>query len=70
MIPFCRTLEEADKVLEVMAEEGLVRSKDFKIYVMCEIPSNVILAKEFSERFDGFSIGKFEGAYQLTIVFS
>jgi pyruvate,water dikinase len=60
MIPFCRTLEEADKVLKIMAEEGLVRSKDFQIYVMCEIPSNVILAKEFAKRFDGFSIGKFE----------
>lgn len=58
MIPFCRTLKEADRVLEVMAEEGLVRSKDFKVYVMCEIPSNVILAKEFAKRFDGFSIGE------------
>jgi pyruvate,water dikinase len=58
MIPFCRTLKEADKVLEVMAEEGLVRSNDFQVYVMCEIPSNVILAKEFAKRFDGFSIGK------------
>ncbi len=58
MIPFCRTLKEADKVLEVMAEEGLVQGDDFQIYVMCEIPSNVILAKEFAKRFDGFSIGK------------
>jgi phosphoenolpyruvate synthase/pyruvate phosphate dikinase len=58
MIPFCRTLKEADKVLEVMAVEGLVRSDDFQVYVMCEIPSNVILAKEFAKRFDGFSIGK------------
>lgn len=58
MIPFCRTLEEADKVLSVMEEEGLKRGKDkLEVYVMCEIPSNVILAEEFAKRFDGFSIG-------------
>lgn len=57
MIPFCRTPLEADKVLEIMAKEGLRRSKDFKVFVMCEIPSNIILAEEFSKRFDGFSIG-------------
>ena len=57
MIPFCRTLSEADRVLAVMAKNGLHRSEDFKVFVMCEIPSNVILAKEFSKRFDGFSIG-------------
>lgn len=58
MIPFCRTLEEADRVLKVMAENGLVRGEEgLEIYVMAEIPSNVILAKEFAERFDGFSIG-------------
>lgn len=58
MIPFCRTLGEADKVLAVMAEHGLVRGTNgLKVYVMAEIPSNVILAKEFGERFDGFSIG-------------
>ncbi|MDN3507064.1 MAG: phosphoenolpyruvate synthase [Simkaniaceae bacterium] len=56
MIPFCRTPDEADKVLKVMADEGLKR-KDLKIYVMCEIPSNVIQAEEFADRFDGFSIG-------------
>ncbi len=58
MVPFCRTLEEADRVLEVLAENGL-RSGDrgLEIYVMAEIPSNVILAEEFAERFDGFSIG-------------
>jgi pyruvate,water dikinase len=58
MIPFCRTPEEADRVLEVLAENGLVRGeKGLEIYVMCEIPSNVILAEQFAQRFDGFSIG-------------
>src|SRR5690606_9327190 len=58
MIPFCRTLEEADRVLEEMAANGLRRGEnDLKVYVMAEIPSNVTLAKEFAERFDGFSIG-------------
>jgi len=58
MIPFCRTPEEADKVLSVLAEKGLIRGKDgLEVYVMCEIPSNIILADRFSERFDGFSIG-------------
>ncbi len=58
MIPFCRTLEEADRVLEVLAQNGLRRGeKGLQIYMMCEIPSNVILAEQFAERFDGFSIG-------------
>jgi pyruvate,water dikinase len=58
MVPFCRTLAEADQVLKVMAQHGLKRGKDgLEVYVMCEIPSNVILAAKFSERFDGFSIG-------------
>ena len=58
MIPFCRTVEEADRVIEVMAENGLVRGKEgLQVYVMAEIPSNIILAREFAERFDGFSIG-------------
>ena len=58
MIPFCRTPEEADRVLEVMAENGLKRGEDgLEVYVMCEIPSNVILAEQFARRFDGFSIG-------------
>jgi len=58
MIPFCRTVEEGKKVLEEMAKHGLKRSeKDLEVYVMCEIPSNVILAEEFAEIFDGFSIG-------------
>jgi pyruvate,water dikinase len=58
MVPFCRTLEEADKVLEVMAEFGLARGEQgLEVYVMAEIPSNIILAEQFAERFDGFSIG-------------
>ena len=59
MIPFCRTPEEGKKVLEIMKEFGLDREKDkeLKIYVMCEIPSNVILADEFLDIFDGMSIG-------------
>ncbi len=59
MIPFCRTPEEGKKVIEVMKEYGLDRAKDEKleIYVMCEIPSNIILADEFLEIFDGMSIG-------------
>ncbi len=58
MIPFCRTLREADLVLETMAAEGLQRgANNLSIYVMAEIPSNFLLAAEFCERFDGFSIG-------------
>jgi pyruvate,water dikinase len=58
MIPFCRTPQEADKVLEVMSDAGLTRGKEgLQVYVMCEIPSNVILAEQFAQRFDGFSIG-------------
>nr|MCU0987625.1 phosphoenolpyruvate synthase [Acetobacteraceae bacterium] len=58
MVPFCRTPAEADRVLAVMAENGLVRGeRGLEVYVMCEIPSNVILAEEFAQRFDGFSIG-------------
>jgi pyruvate,water dikinase len=58
MIPFCRTVEEGKKVLAVMEEAGLKRGRDeLEVYVMCEIPSNVILAEEFAEVFDGFSIG-------------
>ncbi|MGZ5095671.1 MAG: phosphoenolpyruvate synthase, partial [Burkholderiales bacterium] len=58
MVPFCRSPEEADRVLVEMAAHGLVRGEDgLEIYVMCEIPSNVILAGQFARRFDGFSIG-------------
>lgn len=57
MVPFCRTLAEADKVLEVMAAEGLARDTGLQVYMMVEIPANVILARKFAERFDGFSIG-------------
>jgi pyruvate,water dikinase len=57
MVPFCRTLGEADQVLEVMKGYGLDREKGVKVYVMCEIPANVLLADEFLDRFDGFSIG-------------
>ncbi|MFW6102039.1 MAG: phosphoenolpyruvate synthase [Chloroflexota bacterium] len=58
MIPFCRTPEEAERILEVLAENGLERKKDgLQVYVMAEIPSNIILAEDFCEYFDGFSIG-------------
>ena len=58
MIPFCRTVEEADRVIEAMAEHGLQRGEGgLALYMMCEIPSNVFLAERFAERFDGFSIG-------------
>ncbi len=58
MVPFCRTLEEGRRVLREMAENGLIRGQHgLEVYVMCEIPNNVILAEEFSDLFDGFSIG-------------
>jgi pyruvate,water dikinase len=58
MIPFCRTPAEADRVLAVMEENGLKRGENgLKIYMMCEIPANVVLAEQFATRFDGFSIG-------------
>jgi pyruvate,water dikinase len=58
MIPFCRRVEEAKRVLEVMAKHGLERGTDgLEIYVMCEIPNNVLLIDDFAELFDGFSIG-------------
>jgi pyruvate,water dikinase len=67
MIPFCRTPEEADRVLAEMAAHGLKRGEDgLEVYVMCEIPSNVIRATEFAGRFDGFSIGS-NDLTQLTL---
>ncbi|HKU04010.1 MAG TPA: phosphoenolpyruvate synthase [Arthrobacter sp.] len=58
MVPFCRTVREADQVIQAMEEQGLVRGEDgLQLYMMCEIPSNVVLAEEFAKRFDGFSIG-------------
>jgi pyruvate,water dikinase len=57
MIPFCRSPEEADRVLAELARHGLARGQGLEVFVMCEIPSNVILAEKFAERFDGFSIG-------------
>lgn len=57
MIPFCRTVKEAAEVTRVMAENGLARSADFKIWLMAEIPSNIILADQFNQYVDGYSIG-------------
>jgi pyruvate,water dikinase len=58
MIPFCRTPEEGERVIRLMAEQGLRSGeRGLEIYVMCEIPSNVVLAREFARIFDGFSIG-------------
>ncbi|MFA5878198.1 MAG: phosphoenolpyruvate synthase [Candidatus Staskawiczbacteria bacterium] len=67
MIPFCRTLDEGRKVVSLMDQVGLSKAKaGVKIYVMCEIPANVILAEQFLEIFDGFSIGS-NDLTQLTL---
>ncbi len=66
MVPFCRTLDEGRKVVQIMEENGLNRKDGLKIYVMCEIPSNVILAEQFLKIFDGFSIGS-NDLTQLTL---
>ncbi|MDO8559466.1 MAG: phosphoenolpyruvate synthase [bacterium] len=67
MVPFCRTIKEGKQVLEVMRQNGLRRGvKGLEVYVMCEIPSNVVLAEEFAKIFDGFSIGS-NDLTQLTL---
>ena len=67
MIPFCRRVEEAERVISLMRELGLERGKDgLEIYVMCEIPNNVMLIDEFAKHFDGFSIGS-NDLTQLTL---
>ena len=57
MIPFCRNVEECEKVVKIMAECGLESGKDFKVWLMAEIPSNIILADQFNKYVDGYSIG-------------
>ncbi|MGV8162875.1 MAG: phosphoenolpyruvate synthase [Candidatus Nanoarchaeia archaeon] len=67
MIPMCRTILEGNKVLEILRQNGLVQGRDgLKVYAMCEVPSNVILAEEFLDLFDGFSIGS-NDLTQLTL---
>jgi pyruvate, water dikinase len=67
LIPFCRTLQEADLVIALLEKNGLKRGENkLELYVMCEIPSNALLAEEFAKRFDGFSIGS-NDLTQLTL---
>jgi len=67
MIPFCRTVEELKKVKAVMKDHGLERGKEgLELYLMAEIPSNIILAEEFAQHIDGFSIGS-NDLTQLTL---
>ena len=67
MVPFCRRVEEADRVIAFMAEHGLKRGENgLEVYVMCEIPNNVISIDDFAKRFDGFSIGS-NDLTQLTL---
>lgn len=67
MIPFCRTVNEGQNVVKLMADQGLVQGKNgLEIYMMVEIPSNVVLIKEFGKVFDGFSIGS-NDLTQLTL---
>lgn len=67
MIPFCRTPEEGRKVIQIMKENGLIQGENnLEIYVMCEIPSNVVVADQFADIFDGFSIGS-NDLTQLTL---
>jgi pyruvate,water dikinase len=67
MVPFCRTVEEGKKVIQVMKENGLVQGKDgLEVFVMVEIPANVLLGEQFADIFDGFSIGS-NDLTQLTL---
>ena len=67
MVPFCRTVEEANKVIDVMAHHGLQRGEEgLEVYAMCEIPANVVLAEQFLKVFDGYSIGS-NDLTQLTL---